>query len=256
MNKLNKIPGSVILSLFLVILSCWGLLYSAKWLAAGYYADKVIEQRDLWESYGDIYFLEEWESALADINTAIALSDNKAEFYRLRGLLYEWRRVAPYPEDDSLNPMQQLRQTIEIQTRARRNALDSYRQSAALRPAWSLVWYKVAYLKGMLDEFDDEFFDAMARAYDYGKNLNFMQANLLENSLRFFDEIQTSDDLRERQVAHLVRSLSSGNIRANLNMLRRFRLTAEVCRQLGDEGYTLHNIAVRACEQELEQQEK
>ena len=222
-------------------------MVSAKWLVAEYYADKVLEQRDLWESYGDIYFLEEWEAALDDINMAIALHDKKAEFYRLRGLLYEWRRVAPYPEDDSLNPMQRMRQTIEIQTGARQNALDSYRQSAALRPAWSLVWFKVAYLKGMSDEFDDEFFDAMTRAYDFGKNLDFMQANLLENSLRFFEEIQTNDDLRERQLAHLAKSLSGGNVRANLNMLGRFRLTAEVCGQLGGDAYSLHSVVVRAC---------
>jgi hypothetical protein len=231
----------------LILMSICALFFSAKWLAAEVYAKRVTDQITLWESYGDIYFLEEWEAALANINTAIALHHNKGEFHRLKGFIYEWRRVAPYPDNEDLNPMQSLRLTIQTQAEARQNALAAYRDSLSLRPAWAPVWIKVAYLKGMSGEFDDEFNEAVEHSYQFGRNLDFIQDNLTEISVRFFEEIQISEDLKKLQLTHLGKSLSNG--RVHLDLINRFRLLPEVCQQLSNNNVQLNSAAERSCAQ-------
>ena len=243
-------PTSLIASGLLILLCAWALLFAGKWLVAEYYANKVNDQIELWDSYGDIYFLEEWEAALDNINRAVVLHENSAELHRLKGFLHEWRRVAPYPEDDDLNPMQKLRQTIQIQTDARQSALSAYRDSLALRPAWPQVWLKVANLKGALDEFDEEFYNAVERSYDYGRNLDFVQDNLTELSVRYFEEIQMREDLKGLQLDHLAKSLNRG--RVHVDLVNRFRLMATLCGQLLENGYLLTGAAARNCEQALQ----
>ena len=243
-------PTSLIASGLLILLCAWALLFAGKWLVAEYYALKVNDQIELWESYGDIYFLEEWEEALDNINRAVALHQNSAELHRLKGFLHEWRRVAPYPEDDSLNPIQKLRQTIQIQTDARQAALSAYRASLALRPAWPPVLIKVAYLKGMSEEFDGEFYSALQRSYAYGRNLDFVQDDLTELSVRFFEEIQRREDLKGLQLDHLAKSLNRG--RVHVDLINRFRLMATLCGQLVENGYLLAGAAPRNCERALQ----
>lgn len=249
--KASSHNAGLLLCGLLLGLCVTGLFFAGKWLAAAWYAGKVEDQIDLWQSYGDIYFLEEWEQALADVTRAVALQESNAEWHSLQGFIYEWRRVAPYPEDDSLNPMQALRRTIQVQAEARQHALASYRRALTLRPAWPPDWIKVAYLKGLSEEFDDEFYNAVAQSYRLGQNLGFVQDDLLDVTLRFYEEIQGEQQTREMQMAWLGKRLNQGNIGGSLAMINRFRLMGEVCKELIDRGVGLAGSVERACEETL-----
>lgn len=225
-----------------------GAWFGGKWLLAEHYAGKAIAQRDLWESYGNrIYFLEEWESALAAIARAITLNPKNAEYYRLQGHIHEWRRVAPYPEGADFS------EVLSIQEQSRRDALDSYFQSLRFRPTWPVSWLKVVFLKGMLGEFDDDFYEAYRRSYSYGKNLNFVQDELTEMSVRFFAELQKVDDVAVLQMAHLGKVVQRG--RQAISLLERFRVLRQACVSFEASGTELTGFAKQSCEQALAQPE-
>lgn len=119
-------------------------------------------------SYQAQAFVSDWEGAGSepdprawDIAHAAAQRANtlypaaNGEYLDLLGSVHSWQHFTlPYADP--------------VSTDSRLAARDAYRTAVAARPTWPYSWQRLAYSKAYLQEFDDEFDQAMAQAFRYG----------------------------------------------------------------------------------------
>jgi len=119
--------------------------------------NNVKREFESWNELGIVSSLSNWASTRSELERAKSLNPNEPEYYRLEGLLYEWRFFVeglPYSSTEMIA--------------MRQRAIDAYRESAALRPAWPDGWAHLARQKALLGQVDAEFDLAIARATTLG----------------------------------------------------------------------------------------
>lgn len=157
---LRRRAGSAAWSrLALFLGACAGLVmtyFSAKMVVAGtgfYQAGLFL---DRWEQELEIHSEEAWEIALEAARRA---SDTypvtSGEYVDRLGRIYEWRSLVATDEESLVSAAEQ--------------ALSAYRRSLAARPVSPYTWVRVASVKSLLGEIDQEFKDALKNAVEYGR---------------------------------------------------------------------------------------
>jgi len=112
---------------------------------------------------------KEWHIALAEAEKALRYNPSPANYYIQLGALHEWRQSIDY---ENLAPT--------AENRHRQLAIEAYRRSISLRPAWPDGWIHLARQKALVNERDDELHFAMTRALTLGNNEPRIQALAIE----------------------------------------------------------------------------
>lgn len=110
-----------------------------------------------WSEIGHITSLESWNDVQAELEKAKRLNRNEADYYQLQAVLHEWRYFAS----------EQPYSSTEL-TASRQRAIDAYRTSTTLRPAWPEGWANLALQKAFQGQIDEELDLAIARATALG----------------------------------------------------------------------------------------
>ncbi|MGV3591632.1 MAG: hypothetical protein ACO1PZ_08065 [Gammaproteobacteria bacterium] len=212
--------------------------------AAGMWAVGEIRLVDLrrtldgWAQAGEVGSLAEWDAARGELALSMKLLPDSGEHYGLAGLLHEWRFfVADSPVDTEADIL-----------RFRQAAIDAYRSSAQLRPAWPLGWAELARQKAMLAQDDAEFALALQRALALGPHEESVDLLVTDIATFAWPAIAADAELHDVVLERLTRSLSRTDEEAllpHLIYLVERNMQSELCPLLPVD--TLAPLAQEAC---------
>lgn len=126
---------------------------------------------------------------------------------------------------------------------SRRAALGAYRASVAARSTWPYTWERLAHSKLYLQEFDDEFAQAMAQAFQRGPWRIGVNRELADIGFSAWPKLNPSQ--RQAALESARRSVANGPAEAQ-RMLRLAEITgrvAELCNSLSPELKTARKLA-------------
>lgn len=194
--------------------------YSFKVLRAELHVLEVQAAQARWAAQGTLPSLAEWQQSLAELDAAIDLNPNAAEYHRLRGLLQEWRSYSianvDVPPEDILT--------------ARRLAVIAYRELTRLRPTDALGWSHLARLKMLAGERDTEFKQALSSAIKYGPNQDYIHRTVSFIATQSWTILTNNAALFAEVKAAILRGLEAeGSRREVLAFLNESALLAEFC---------------------------
>ena len=75
----------------IIILLLWGSWIASRWLMADIAINNVKREFESWNEQGVVSSISIWASTRSELERAKSLNPNEPEYYRLEGLLYEWR---------------------------------------------------------------------------------------------------------------------------------------------------------------------
>lgn len=134
---------------------------------------------------------------LEELNAYIdkALMYNKdPEFLEKKGRILMRLSLLEY---SASNPESESRQ--DQFNRSLNEALDHFEQSISLRPAWATTYIFYAYTKGLMGEFDNDFYRALNAARRYGNNAYEVQAGLTQLGLNFWSKMDVESRLDTKE---------------------------------------------------------
>lgn len=109
-----------------------------------------------WQQQGGQPSPTAWDIAQQAAQRAIDwYPGSSAEHWQRLGLVWQWRHWQAEQHDPQAH-------------HSRQQALYALRQASALRPTWPRYWSELAYAKWQLQEFDDEFTQALTQAQRHG----------------------------------------------------------------------------------------
>ena len=147
---------------------------------------------NLWEEDIKLLNAKDWSVAYDGVTGAVNQDPRNPEFLILLGNLQEWKIY--------------LVQDNEEKNYHLSNALQNYREAAALRPAWPFTWNHITLVKYRLGEIDDEFLMAMENAMETGPWEPGVQQVTVEVGLRTWKMLDFG--LREKIVRNIYRGIS------------------------------------------------
>jgi len=147
-------------ALFAVLLGTGALTYSSfLTLIAEYNLDQ-------WECRGTVSDDGEWQTQAENLNQAKKIEQFDANVSLDLGRLHEFRALSkPIWSDDA-----------KI---SRKQSLDYYQEATTQRPTWALAWVNVAQARLLNQQIDKETFDAMRKAFQYGRWQEKVQQRLI-----------------------------------------------------------------------------
>lgn len=176
--------------LSLLLLSVITLFFSYRAMLASFYiypVNKILDDQSL-ESL-NLSTLEELDD---NIDKAMAYVDD-ADFYEKKArVLVQLAVLQRQQLDASSQPGTEAFQARMVE------ALDYFRKSLALRPAWARTYVFFAYSKGLMGEFDEEFYQAVAIARRYGEHAYEVQAGLTQLGLQFWPWIRVEEKVHTK----------------------------------------------------------
>jgi hypothetical protein len=127
-------------TLFLALLSIWGIITTTQYGAASldYYKTKSI--MSLWQAEGYIESSEQYQKAKRAATNANSKHSEHALYLDLLGQIHEWGQISGYEN-----------KKLSLQ-RAKKH----YLNATQIRPTWPVTWASLANVKWRLQEFDDE----------------------------------------------------------------------------------------------------
>jgi len=210
-----------------------GLLYlGARLFLAGiasYQADAFISE---WERVGLEPQPRAWQVAHDAAQRAISLypvADGQ-QFDRL-GRIHSWKQFRqPYADAAAQD--------------SRLAALEAYRTAVALRPSWPYSWARLAHSKRYLQQFDDEFDQALAQAFKLGPwriGVNRELAQIGFSAWAHLNEIQRQATLESAR-----RSVtdSPGEAQRLFKVAQDTGRTQELCTSLPHDLKTIRKICI------------
>lgn len=145
------------LSKLLAVIVCIGLMtgayFAGRWLLADLSEMNASAHRDNWRELTAVSSTEDWQEAHDSLQRAIELKPDDAFLYQQLAVIYEWKNLAV---DLSFTDIERA-ESLYL-------AVDAYRSSAELRPAWPDGWAHLARMKAYILQIDDEFFRAFNNA--------------------------------------------------------------------------------------------
>ncbi|MCY1524480.1 hypothetical protein D9M68_594130 [compost metagenome] len=186
-------PLVLVLSFELLVAGAYMLLAGI----ASFQADAFI---GAWDTRGQEPSARAWEVAHNAAQRAIRLYP-VADGDRLDrlGRIHSWKQFRqPYADPAAQH--------------SRRAALDAYRAATVARPTWPYTWARLAHSKLYLQEFDDEFDQAMVRAFQLGPWRIGVNRELAEIGLSAWPQLNEAQ--RQATLESARRSLSFGNAEA------------------------------------------
>lgn len=227
-----------LLALPLVAALALGSAAAASWMLGEIRLVDLRRTLEGWARAGEVGSLAEWDAARGELALSMKLLPDSGEQYGLAGQLHEWRFfVADSPvvaEPDII--------------RTRQAAIDAYRRSAELRPAWPLGWAELARQKAMLAQDDAEFARALHRAMTLGPNEESVDLLVTDIATLAWPAVAADPELRTAILARLARSMRSAGedtLLPHLIYLTERNMQAELCPLL--PVHTLAPLAQEAC---------
>jgi hypothetical protein len=206
----------------LLLLAC-GMWLGSRWMLADVSYTRVMSTLDTWRDNGAVTSLEDWELSRLQVDKLIAQQPDDPDFYRLLGLLHEWRSFAVNGEEITFNEI----------LASRRQAVEAYRQAARLRPAQPDGWTHLARLKILSGERDEEFRLALGNAINQGGNESGNIQEVAYITSLSWTTIEEDTALKTLVLDTLARSLQGpGNPRGILNYLDGKASLAALCEVL------------------------
>ena len=204
-----------------------------RWVAADVALYNLSSSFKRWSEAREVPSLPVWNETRQELEKALALNRQQAEYWRLGGLLYEWRF---FIADSPLSALQQQE--------FRQRSIDAYRQAAQLRPAWPDGWATLARQKALATEYDAEFTTAFINAERLGRWQPRIQLDLTEAAL--VDWAALTSDVQAVALRNVEQSLSRRvGLAAQLDLLRTRQALEFFCARVNEEK--LHPKARRAC---------
>jgi hypothetical protein len=155
---MSAVPQWLSLSKFLAAIVFLGLMsgvyLAGRWLLADLSEMNASAHLDSWRELGTVTSVDDWQDAHDSLQRAIVLKPEDAFLYQQLGVIYEFKNLASV--DVSFTPLERVE--------SRYHAVDAYRKSAELRPAWPDGWAHLARMKAYILQIDEEFFQAFNNA--------------------------------------------------------------------------------------------
>lgn len=136
---------------------------------------------DKWSCQGGMTEPEQWQLHLDNLTLASKLIGRDANIESDLGRLYEFKALEHPAWNKEAKENRQL-------------AIARYRKATQIRPTWALAWLNLAQAKVLVQESDDEAFNAMRKAFEYGKWQEKVQHRLLWLTMGIWDVLP--EDLR------------------------------------------------------------
>jgi tetratricopeptide (TPR) repeat protein len=162
--------------------------------------------------------LQAWQEQETALQKALSLKPNDADSYRLLGYLYEWQ------------------ERITDDTSSRSDAVAAYRQAASFRPGWPDDWVRLARMKAINGELDDEYSLALNRAFVLGMNEARIEVELFYAISLGWRTLDLTTDIANLLDDFVSKSLlAGGRYREKLDYLNTSGLLTAYCIQLDVE---------------------
>lgn len=207
-----------LLTLLILLLAVTGV-HSLGWLLAELKVAQVRSSLALWSEQTQVSSLAAWQQTLDQLEQAIRLNSQSADYYQLQALLQEWRGFAVGGEEI----------TFEDLLTSRRHAVAAYRQSVRLQPSQATGWAHLARMKLQAGEADAEFKQALRLAIAYGRDIEEVNFEVSYIASLGWLTIAADAELQKEVKGALVRSLQSQRAAASLAFLREGELLPELC---------------------------
>lgn len=210
--------------LLLVALLSFGLIKAVRMAGAELL---VLEARSVlngWSSAapGAAPMLSDWTALRDLLQSAIELTPGNSEQHRLLGLTYEWRFL--------LNDSPLVTETDIVAFR--QAAIEAYRHSALLRPAWPEGWASLARQKVLLGEEDAELLLALERALALGPNETLVRQMVTDVATLAWTFLASEPALRDEVIRMLEASLmppQTNDTRVHLSYITTRNMQPELC---------------------------
>lgn len=202
----------------LLALPLIALLLYLSYLAAGIgiadlYAYSPRQQVEHWQHSNTAPQSEAITTALNSIDQAIDWAPDNGEYRDLKGILLYYRALELTVAGDQ-------RSFTELTSAS----LASYRIAARLRPRWPYSWANIALMKAALNQFDEEFAQAVDNATRFGPWENAVNISITEAG--FVGWHQLSETTRQQVLENTLRGLKRNNnqIKQRLKALNKLTL--------------------------------
>jgi len=142
-------------SIVLGLLSCViGVYLAATWAMGDLYGYKARYEIESWQEEKSLPDLKVIDEALADADRALSWENENPEYHELKARALYYKAL--------VRGVDGLGRAYLV------SAKQSHVYAAALRPRWPYTWANMALMKAYLEEFDDEFNQALLNAVQYG----------------------------------------------------------------------------------------
>lgn len=135
-----------------------GAYLAGRWLMADLGGANAARHQANWRELNAMSSKDDWQDAHDSLQRAIELKPDDAFLYEQLAIVFEFKYLTG---GDLLFTEQQKEE-------ARYSAVDAFRKSAHLRPAWPDGWAHLARTKAYISEIDDEFSQAFNNAISLG----------------------------------------------------------------------------------------
>jgi hypothetical protein len=230
---LNSRSMQNLFSLFLALLSIWGIITTSQYGAASldYYKTKSI--MSLWQAKGYIESPEQYQKAKRAGYGAHNSHPNHALYLDVLGQIYEWGEISGY----------------EDKKQALQHAKNYYLSATEIRPIWSVNWASLANVKWRLQEFDDEMLLYLHRADQFGPrkrevNIFFSELGLALYKVNNLFLLNISAQVKQRLAIALRDGDSKQKVMA---VIKKYDAGKIVCFWLRDEPYDSTRHFIPGC---------
>lgn len=225
---LNRYSRQHIFSVFLGLLSVWGIVTTFQYGAASLDFYQIKNIITLWQEEGLTQSPEQYQKAREAVYKANQSHPNHPLYIDLIGQINEWGAIAGY----------------EDQQQALQQAKLRYLQATKIRPTWPVTWASLAMVKWRLQEFDDEMLLYLNRADQFGPRKPEVNVLFSELGLALYEGnhpflLKIRPQVTERLAAGLRNSASRDRV---LSVISQYDAGKLVCRWLRDEADNIKRI--------------
>ena len=125
---------------------------------------------------------------------------------------------------------------------SRRAALDAYRVSLDVRPTWPFTWARLAHSKLYLQEFDDEFANALSQAFAFGPWQIEINRELTEIGVIAWPRLSTEQQQATLESARRVALYSPADAQRMITLAQQVGRLLQVCEALSAELKASHKL--------------
>lgn len=157
------------------------LTFACTKVASSYYALSPRVALEEWACYGKPGSKESWELEQQNLLKASQFDPWNADLYMDMGKMYEWRALSGSAWSANVKE-------------SRQKAMEYFLLAAENRPTWALAWVNYAQSKLLNRKIDDDFYNALANGFRYGRWQADTQKKLLWLSIGIWKKLP--DDLK------------------------------------------------------------
>lgn len=198
----------------LLLLLVVGAVVPTRWLLAEMSLYHVKNELDGWSQAEVLPSLADWNSVAAEMDKVLSLHPKQGEYYRIQGLLYEWRSVIEEGEGEA---------DTEAKVAIRLQTIQAYRNFALLRPASGQAWGNLARQKAAIGQFDDEFlmaFEKMFLLSNYQQESSLLITDVTTLSWTFLAQAKAHRTMALESIQHSLGTKYNKRVKAHIKIIK------------------------------------